>query len=286
MTLEARGIVLAATPIGDTRDASPHLRELLGSADLIAAEDTRRLRSLAGRLGVQISGRVVSFYDHNERSRLPILLEAARHGLVAVVSDAGQPLVSDPGFPLVKAAIEAGIELNCAPGPSAVLMALVLSGLPATRFVFDGFVPRTAAGRRAWLDQIADERRTLVVFETARRLTQTLSDAAARLGAERPAAIARELTKPHQEVIRGPLAELAAMASARDLKGEITLVIGGAERGAAPTASALAELVDQVEGLVAGGDGLKPAVAAVAGPAELSKRALYAAVLAARAADG
>ncbi|MDR0592560.1 MAG: rRNA small subunit methyltransferase 1 [Bifidobacteriaceae bacterium] len=230
MALAATGIVLAATPIGDPADASEHLRRLLASADLIAAEDTRRLRQLAARLGVKIGGRVLSFYDHNERSRLDLLLAAARAGLVVVVSDAGLPLLSDPGFALVRAAIAEGVPVTCAPGPSAVLTALVLSGLPTDRFAFDGFVPRAAGARSAWLGQVAAEPRTVVVFESARRLAQTLSDAVRLLGPDRPAALARELTKPHQELIRGPLGELADAAAARELKGEVTLVIGGARR--------------------------------------------------------
>jgi 16S rRNA (cytidine1402-2'-O)-methyltransferase len=281
MNIQARGIVLAATPIGDISDASDHLKELLGSAGLIAAEDTRRLRELARRLGVRIGGRVVSFYDHNERDRVPSLLEAARAGVVAVVTDAGLPLISDPGFVLVRGAIEAGISVTCAPGPSAMLTALALSGLPADRFVFDGFVPRTAAARTAWLDRVVGEQRTLVVFESARRLAATLAAAADKLGAERPAMIARELTKSHQELIRGGLGELAARAAQDELKGEITLVIGGAKHGAVGGA-AIARLVDAVEDAVVHGQSLKDATAAVGESSGTPKRVLYQAVLAAR----
>ncbi|MDR0627308.1 MAG: 16S rRNA (cytidine(1402)-2'-O)-methyltransferase [Bifidobacteriaceae bacterium] len=286
MNSKSPGIVLVASPIGNPADASDHLRDLLHSATLVAAEDTRRLRALARRLEVTVTGKVVSFYDHNERSRIPLLLAHARTGVVAVVSDAGTPLLSDPGFPLVKAAIEASIEVRCAPGPSAVLVALSLSGLPADRFAFDGFVPRAARARAAWLEQIAAEQRTVVVFEAGRRVAQTLAEAAERLGADRPGVIARELTKPHQELIRGSLAELAASAAEREFKGEVTLVIGAA-RHLPPhqDGAGLAALVQAVDRLTAEGRGLKEAVAAVAaqpgsaGQAHVSKRALYQAVL-------
>ncbi|MDR1189258.1 MAG: 16S rRNA (cytidine(1402)-2'-O)-methyltransferase [Bifidobacteriaceae bacterium] len=285
MSLVAPGIVLAATPIGDPADASDHLRALLATADLVAAEDTRRLRDLARRLGVKVAGRVVSFYDHNERARLPLLLEQARAGLVVVVSDAGMPLISDPGFPLVRAAIDADIPVTCAPGPSAVLTALALSGLPTDRFAFDGFVPRTAAGRAEWLDRLGGEQRTVVAFESARRVGATLADAADRLGSDRPAVVARELTKPHQELIRGTLGELATVVASRELKGEVTLVIGAPVVKATPDAAALVELVRQVERRVGAGAGLKEAVAVVAETASLSKRALYEAVLEGRRAE-
>jgi 16S rRNA (cytidine1402-2'-O)-methyltransferase len=234
---------------------------------------------------VAVGGRVVSFYDHNERSRLPSLLAAARVGTVAVVSDAGLPLISDPGFSLVRAAIEAGVPVTCAPGPSAVLTALALSGLPTDRFAFDGFVPRAAAARAAWLSQVADERRTLVVFESPHRLPATLSDAAARLGRDRPAAVTRELTKPHQEVLRGTLGELAALAAGRELKGEITLVIGAATPPD-PDAAAMGALIDQVEARAAAGAGLKQAAAEAAQAAGVTKRSLYQAVLEARSQTG
>ncbi|MDR2113666.1 MAG: 16S rRNA (cytidine(1402)-2'-O)-methyltransferase [Bifidobacteriaceae bacterium] len=271
------GIVLAATPLGDPRDASQHLRELLATADVVAAEDTRRLRTLAARLDVNVTGRVLSFFDHNERSRIPLLLEAAQTGVVLVVSDAGTPLVSDPGFALVRAAIAAELPVTCAPGPSAVLVALALSGLPSDRFAFDGFVPRAATERAAWLDTLVTERRTVVVFDSPRRLATTLADAAARLGPERPAAVARELTKPHQEIQRGSLAQLAQWAAEGEVRGEVTLVLGGAPNRPRPPD---AVLVGAVRALTAAGWGLKDAVAQVAGEHGASKRALYQATLA------
>jgi 16S rRNA (cytidine1402-2'-O)-methyltransferase len=220
---------------------------------------------------------VLSFFDHNERSRIPLLLEAAQTGVVLVVSDAGTPLVSDPGFALVRAAIAAELPVTCAPGPSAVLVALALSGLPSDRFAFDGFVPRAATERAAWLDTLVTERRTVVVFDSPRRLATTLADAAARLGPERPAAVARELTKPHQEIQRGSLAQLAQWAAEGEVRGEVTLVLGGAPNRPRPPD---AVLVGAVRALTAAGWGLKDAVAQVAGEHGASKRALYQATLA------
>ncbi|MDR0366310.1 MAG: 16S rRNA (cytidine(1402)-2'-O)-methyltransferase [Bifidobacteriaceae bacterium] len=275
MSLPERGIVLAATPLGDPGDASANLRQLLATADLIAAEDTRRLRALAARLGVQISGRVVSFFEHNERSRIAELIEAAGSQLVAVVTDAGLPLISDPGFPLVQAAAQAEVQLTCLPGPSAALTALVLSGLPTTPFAFDGFVPRAAGARAAWLDGLTREPRTVVAFDSPRRLAVTLADAAHRLGAGRQAAVARELTKPHQEIIRGCLAELANWAADQPVRGEVTLVIGPAVE----TKTDLGSLLGEVDSVQATGRGLKDAVQIVAEANGVSKRALYQAIL-------
>jgi 16S rRNA (cytidine1402-2'-O)-methyltransferase len=273
-------IVLAATPLGDPSDASPHLRDLIATADIIAAEDTRRLRALARRLGIAPRGQVMSFYDHNETSRAPALVAAAAAGqTVAVVSDAGLPLLADPGFALVRHGIVAGVRVTCAPGPSAVLTALVLSGLPTARFAFDGFVPRAAGPRAAWLDSLAGEERTVVAFDSPRRVATTLHDAAHRLTPARPACVARELTKPHEEILRGSLGELAALAAERELLGEVTLVIGGAEPPR-EAAAALAAATAEVDRLVAGGQHLKDAVDLVAGAGAVPRRALYQAVLA------
>jgi 16S rRNA (cytidine1402-2'-O)-methyltransferase len=233
---------------------------------------------LAARLGVSPAGRVVSFFDHNERSRVPSLVEAARTGLVAVVADAGSPLVSDPGFDLVRAAIAAGVRVTCAPGPSAVVAALAVSGLPADRFAFEGFVPRAAGQRAAWLDALAGETRTVVAFDSPRRVAATLHAAVPRLGPARPACVARELTKTHEEVLRGALAELAELAAAREWRGEITLVFGGAPASVGDLSAAVAA----VEAQVAKGERVKEAVSLVAEAQGAPKRALYQAVLAAR----
>jgi 16S rRNA (cytidine1402-2'-O)-methyltransferase len=273
-------LVLAATPLGDSRDASPRLVAALGSADVVAAEDTRRIRSLAAALGVVITGRVLSHYDAVEAQRLPGLLDEVRGGrTVLVVTDAGMPSVSDPGYRIVAAAAAEGLPVTCLPGPSAVTTALVLSGLPVERFCFDGFAPRRDGDRRRWLATLRAEARAVVFFESPHRLGDTLATAVDVLGADRPAAVCRELTKKHEEVLRGPLAELAAWAAEGPVRGEITVVLAGAAPSAAP---AVESLVDAVAERVADGERLKDAVAAVAEGAGVAKRELYAAALAAR----
>jgi 16S rRNA (cytidine1402-2'-O)-methyltransferase len=273
-------LVLAATPLGDARDASRRLLDALATADVVAAEDTRRLRSLAAALGVTVAGRVVSHYDAVEAARLPGLLDEVRAGrTVLVVTDAGMPAVSDPGYRLVAAAAAAGLPVTCLPGPSAVTTALVLSGLPVERFCFDGFAPRRDGERRRWLATLRAEARAVVFFESPHRLADTLATAVDVLGPERPAAVCRELTKKHEEVLRGPLAELAAWAAEGPVRGEITVVLAGAAPSAAP---AVESLVDAVAERVAEGERLKDAVAAVAEGAGVAKRELYAAALAAR----
>jgi len=273
-------IVLAATPIGNAADASARLRELLAQADVVAAEDTRRLAELTRRLGVTVTGRVISHHEHNEAGRVAQLLDVVRGGgTVLVVSDAGMPTVCDPGLPLVRAAIEAGLPVTTAPGPSAVLAALALAGLPTDRFTFEGFAPRKAGDRDRALLALAAERRTMVFFEAPHRLATTLAAMTQAFGAERPAAVCRELTKTYEEVVRGSLAELAAWADG-PVRGEIVVVVGGAPDG--PTAS-VGELVGEVLARTAAGERLKDAVAAVAEATGVVKRDLYAAALAARA---
>ncbi|HEY4419022.1 MAG TPA: 16S rRNA (cytidine(1402)-2'-O)-methyltransferase [Pseudonocardia sp.] len=274
-------LVLAATPLGDAGDASARLRAAIGTADVVAAEDTRRLRSLAAALGVTVTGRVVSHYDAVEASRLPGLLDDVRAGrTVLVVTDAGMPAVSDPGYRLVAAAAAEDLPVTCLPGPSAVTTALVLSGLPCERFCFEGFAPRRAGERRRWLATLVAEPRATVFFESPHRLAETLADAVGVLGPERAAAVCRELTKTHEEVLRGPLSELAEWAAEGPVRGEITVVLAGAAPAAAPSVESL---VGAVEERVADGERLKDAVAVVAQAAGVSKRELYAAALAARA---
>lgn len=271
-------VVLVGTPIGDLGDASPRVSETLAAADVIAAEDTRRLRRLLDRLGVTTTARVVSYFDGNEAARAAELIEALQGGAtVAVVSDAGMPSVSDPGFRLVAAAVEAGIEVTAVPGPSAVLTALALSGLPTDRFCFEGFLPRKAGERSRRLAGLAGEPRTAVFFEAPHRTEETLRAMAEALGAERRAAVCRELTKTYEEVRRGSLAELADWA-AEGVRGEVTIVVAGAEAERGDTEDAVAV----VQRLVAEGSKLKPAVAEVAAARGLAKNELYAAVLAAR----
>jgi 16S rRNA (cytidine1402-2'-O)-methyltransferase len=226
-------LVLAGTPIGRVADASPRLAEELGSADVVAAEDTRRLKRLVADLGISLSGRVVSYFEGNESARTPVLVEALLAGeRVVLVTDAGMPSVSDPGYRLVLAALDAGVHVTAVPGPSAVLTALAVSGLPVDRFCFEGFLPRKAGERSRRLAGLADEARTMVFFEAPHRTETTLTAMAEAFGADRAAAVCRELTKTHEEVRRGGLAELAAWA-ADGVRGEVTLVVSGADPAAA-----------------------------------------------------
>ncbi|MFI5782721.1 16S rRNA (cytidine(1402)-2'-O)-methyltransferase [Nocardia sp. NPDC051570] len=279
MTEQPAGrLVLAATPMGDVGDASARLREALGSAQIVAAEDTRRTKALAKALEVEITGRVVSFYDHVEAARIPLLLEEIEAGsTVLLVTDAGMPSVSDPGYRMVAACVERGLAVTCLPGPSAVTTALALSGLPMERFCFDGFAPRKGGQRKQWLRTLVREPRAVVFFEAPHRLADCLADAVEVLGPGRRAAVCRELTKTYEEVVRGTLTELAAWA-VEGARGEITVVV----EGAPPLSADPAELVDEVEALVAEGIRLKEACAEVAAATGASRRELYDAVLAAR----
>ncbi|MFV8245206.1 16S rRNA (cytidine(1402)-2'-O)-methyltransferase [Mycolicibacterium peregrinum] len=272
-------LLIGATPLGRPSDASARLIEALTTADIVAAEDTRRARALAQSLGVQPSGRILSFFDQNEASRVPGLVsEIAAGATVLVVSDAGMPLINDPGYRLVAACAEAGLPVSCLPGPSAVTTALAVSGLASDRFCFEGFAPRKHAARLAWLQTLAAESRTSVFFESPRRLAETLRDAVEVLGPERRAVVCRELTKTHEEVRRGSLAELAEWA-ADGVLGEITVVLAGGT----PSVE-LPDLVAEVEELVADGIRVKDACAQViaANPGAPSRRELYDAVLRAR----
>lgn len=278
MTSTTGVLVLAATPIGDPRDAAPRLAQEIAGADVVAAEDTRRLRRLCADLGVTPGGSVVSYHEHNEASRTPELVERLRGGArVVVVTDAGMPSVSDPGYRLVSAAIESGVLVTCVPGPSAVLMALAVSGLPVDRFCFEGFLPRKGGERARALSALAGERRTMVFFEAPHRIEVSLRAMAEAFGPDRPAAVCRELTKTYEEVRRGGLAELADWA-AEGVRGEITVVVGGAT----PRATSVEEELPGIQERVAAGERLKDVCAEVAAQTSLSKKALYDAALAAR----
>lgn len=278
MTSTTGVLVLAATPIGDPRDAAPRLAQEIAGADVVAAEDTRRLRRLCADLGVTPGGSVVSYHEHNEASRTPELVERLRGGArVVVVTDAGMPSVSDPGYRLVSAAIESGVLVTCVPGPSAVLMALAVSGLPVDRFCFEGFLPRKGGERARALSALAGERRTMVFFEAPHRIEVSLRAMAEAFGPDRPAAVCRELTKTYEEVRRGGLAELADWA-AQGVRGEITVVVGGAT----PRATSVEEALPGIQERVAAGERLKDVCAEVAAQTGLSKKALYDAALAAR----
>ena len=268
-------LVLAGTPIGDTADASPRLLTELTGADVVAAEDTRRLRALLARLGVRTTGRVVSYFEGNEAARTPELVEALTAGSrVLVVTDAGMPSVSDPGYRLVVAAVAAGIRVTAVPGPSAVLTALAVSGLPVDRFCFEGFLSRKAGERSRQLAALAEEPRTLVFFEAPHRTAETLAAMADAFGADRAAAVCRELTKTYEEVRRGPLSELASWAAA-EVRGEVTLVVAGAPVEAVDLDGAAAE----VARLVGDGVRLKTAVTEVSARLGVAKNALYARAL-------
>jgi 16S rRNA (cytidine1402-2'-O)-methyltransferase len=272
-------LLLGATPLGRPCDASTRLTAALGCADVVAAEDTRQVRKLAAALDVRITGKIVSFFDHVEAERVPALVDRIAAGAtVLLVSDAGMPLISDPGHRLVTACLDAGLPVGCLPGPSAVTTAVAVSGLPCDKFCFEGFAPRKQAARRAWLASLAGERRTAVFFESPRRLPACLRDAVEQLGGARLAVVCRELTKVHEEVVRGSLDELAAWA-ADGVLGEITVVLAGAA-----VRADLQALVAHVDVLARQGIRVKDACAQViaATPGAPSRRELYEAVLAAR----
>jgi 16S rRNA (cytidine1402-2'-O)-methyltransferase len=277
-------LVLAGTPIGDVQDAPPRLAAELAGADVVAAEDTRRLRRLTQALGVAPAGRVVSYFEGNESARTPELVEELVGGArVLLVTDAGMPSVSDPGYRLVAAAVERGVRVTAVPGPSAVLTALALSGLPVDRFCFEGFLPRKSGERLTRLREVAEERRTLVYFEAPHRLDDTLAAMAEVFGAGRRAAVCRELTKTYEEVRRGGLGELAAWA-AEGVRGEITVVVEGAPDKGAEEIDA-GELVRRVRVREEAGERRKEAIAAVAAQAGVPKREVFDAVVAAKNAE-
>lgn len=274
-------LVLAATPIGDSRDASPRLLTELEQAPVVAAEDTRRLRRLTDRLGITVSGEVVSYHEHNEAARTPELVERISAGeRVLLVTDAGMPSVSDPGYRLVQACVAADLPVTCVPGPSAVLMALAVSGLPVDRFCFEGFLPRKTGERERTLEALVDEPRTMVFFEAPHRLASTLTSMAGVLGEDRPAAVCRELTKTYEEVHRGPLADLAAWAG-DGVKGEITVVVAGRSPAAAGDVDP-ADVIPEILQRVGAGERLKDVCRDVAARSGLPSRALYDAAVQAR----
>ncbi len=270
-------IILAATPIGNLGDASRRLVEALESATMIAAEDTRVTQRLLAALGVANRPRLIALHDHNEKQLSGELVELARDADLLVLSDAGMPTVSDPGYGLVAAAAAAGVAVTALPGPSAVLTALAVSGLPTDRFAFEGFVPRRPGERRAALQALEREPRTMVFFEAPTRVGGTLADMAAVFGADRRASVSRELTKLHEETVRGPLGELAAWAGA-GVRGELVVVVAGAQAAAV----AFPDAVTQVLELVRSGTRLKDAAAEVSAHTGHSSRELYQAALAVR----
>jgi len=279
-------ILLAATPVGNAKDASARLVEAFQDSDVIAAEDTRRLRALLSRLDIEPRGQILSFYEGNESARVPELIDKAIGGAqVLVVTDAGMPSVSDPGFRLVREAHAAGVSITCLPGPSAALAALVLSGLPVARFAFEGFLPRKEGDRRRRLESLATEGRTMVFFEAPHRLEESLADMVLAFGAKRQAAVCRELTKTYEEVKRGELGDLAQWAQG-EVRGEITVVVDGASSDDLREAAGLADdesIARAVAEAMKSGMSRKDAAAQVAEAAGLSKRYVYDASLRTRA---
>lgn len=275
-------LTIAATPLGNVRDASARLVDALASSDVIAAEDTRRLHRLARDLEVTISGEVLSLHDAVEEARAKKLVERLQRGeSVLVVSDAGMPLVSDPGYRLVRACLDAGIEVTVLPGPSAVLAALAVSGLPVDRFCFEGFLPRRTGERRRRIEELADERRTMIFFEAPHRLADALAALVEGFGDDRPAAICRELTKTYEEVRRGTLREL--LDALGEVRGEITLVVAGAS-APARSGDPLTWAAEVAEEEAAGAD-RRTAIASVARRRGVARRDVYDAVVRAKGGE-
>jgi len=281
VTSEEGGVlILGGTPIGNLADASDRLRSALATADLIAVEDTRKLRTLASGLGVRTRGRVIVNHDHNEEGRSATIVQAVQDGQrVLLLSDAGMPTISDPGYVAAAAVAAADLPVTVVPGPSAALTALALSGLPTGRFTFEGFLARKGSERSRRLASLAGEERTMIFYESPHRTAATLADFVQTFGADRRGTVSRELTKLHEEVRRGTLAELSEWAEAERIRGEIVIIVEGAQAPETPEAQ---DVVQLVLDRVAAGERLKAACAAVAAETGTSKRELYEAALAAR----
>ena len=271
-------LTMAATPLGNPGDASPRLKDAIAAAEIIAAEDSRRFHRLCSDIGVTFTGRVISFFEGNETERSQEILQYLHEGKnVLVVSDAGMPTISDPGFRLARDAMAQNLEVRVIPGPSAPVMAVALSGLATDRFSFEGFTPRALGARQAAFEALRFEERTMVFFEAPHRLVESLQDAAAIFGTDRRGAICREMTKTYEETVRGTLAELVAWSTSKEILGEITMVIAGAAVG---TAEVTAEqMVARVREFEAAGMDRKAAIATVADEFDLPKRIVYAAVV-------
>ena len=271
-------LTLAATPLGNPLDASPRLKMAIESAEVIAAEDSRRFHRLASDIGASFSARILSFFEGNETDRTVELLALLREGKnVLVLTDAGMPTISDPGFRLLRDAVAAGIEVHVIPGPSAPTMAIALSGLPTDRFTFEGFAPRTSGARIAFYESLRFEERTMVLFEAPHRLLDSLRDAESILGSDRAGAICREMTKTYEETIRGTLAELILWAEGREILGEITLVFAGVEVGTETATNS--QMVSRVREFESAGMDRKDAIATVARELDIPKKLVYAAVV-------
>ncbi|CAB4536726.1 MAG: 16S rRNA (cytidine(1402)-2'-O)-methyltransferase [Actinobacteria bacterium] len=271
-------LTLAATPLGNPLDASPRLKMAIENAEIIAAEDSRRFHRLASDIGASFSARILSFFEGNETNRTVELLALLREGRnVLVLTDAGMPTISDPGFRLLRDAVAANIEVHVIPGPSAPTMAIALSGLPTDRFTFEGFAPRTSGARIAFYESLRFEERTMVLFEAPHRLLDSLQDAQSILGSDRAGAICREMTKTYEETIRGTLAQLIEWAQGHEILGEITLVFAGVEVGTETATNS--QMVAQVREYESAGMDRKDAIATIARELDIPKKLVYAAVV-------
>ncbi len=277
-------LILACAPLGNPGDATTRLREVITSAKFIAAEDSRKLTRLAHDLGIVYTGRVISYFEGNESERLDQLTEILESGEdLLVITDAGAPGVSDPGYRLIRAAIEKNIEIKVLPGPSAPVTALLLSGAPTDRFCFEGFTPRTSGTRKAWFEDLAEEERTIIFFEAPHRLKESLVDACEVFGVNRLGAICREMTKTYEETIRGTLGELLAWSTDREILGEITIVLHGFD--ASTKSYSGDELVNLVLERESAGMSRKDAIGIVAKQLDLPKRQVFDALVAHKSAD-
>jgi len=278
-------LILAATPLGNPLDASQSLKDAIASTKYIAAEDSRKFSRLCSDLGVKYSGKVISFFEGNESERIAELTEILKSGSdLLVVTDAGMPGVSDPGYRLVRAAVDANILVKVIPGPSAVTTALLLSGLPTNRFCFEGFIPRTSGTRVSWFEDLVNEPRTMIFFEAPHRLVESLEDAAKVFGENREGAICREITKTYEEVVRGPLSHLLAWAKSKEILGEITLVLAGFDSTNLEFSNQ--DLVNQVLKIEGAGLSRKEAIAEVAKVTGISKRTIFDAMVEHKSSEG
>jgi 16S rRNA (cytidine1402-2'-O)-methyltransferase len=277
-------LILACLPIGDVRDASAHLIESIQNATYVAAEDSRKFARLCQELNIKHHAKVITFFEGNESEKideLTTLLKSQKD--ILVVTDAGAPGVSDPGYRLIRAAVEADVKIKVLPGPSAVVTALLLSGLPTDRFCFEGFPPRTQGARSKWFNDLAQEERTIIFFEAPHRIVESLKDAGDAFGLDRIGAVCREMSKHYEEVVRGELSQLIQWAESKDILGEITIVISGFDPGTREFDSA--QLVQMVLNQESAGEGRKEAIAQVAKETGISKRVVFDAMVAYKSGD-